>query len=276
MMPDTQKNSQLAAAAPDIDSVLARIGELPQTWHVSGSVGIQVLEAIARHLKGKRIRHSAETGAGKTTLLFSHLSEHHTVFTVSGSANTIDLVSKSPIVNLDTLEFVEGPSQLTLPRHQFSDKLQLAMLDGPHGYPFPDMEYWCLYPHLDTGALLIVDDIQIPTIYNLFRFIAEDDMFRLLEVASTTAIFERTNAPAFEHLGDGWWLQNYNKARHPITNFDLDPGNVRIADIKALVDQQAHLADQVRRMADRLEQQNLATFGPQLQRMLRRLRFKKV
>jgi hypothetical protein len=275
MTAKTNAAAQPGQSASDIDTVLARIGELPPKWHVAGSVGIQVLRAIAGHLKGRRIRHSAETGAGKTTLLFSHLSEHHTVFTIAGSADTINLVSKSPIVNLGTLEFVEGPSQLTLPRHDFPDKLQLAMIDGPHGYPFPDMEYWCLYPHLEPGALLIVDDIQIPTIYNLFRFIAEDEMFKLLEVVSTTAIFERTAAPTFEHLGDGWWLQNYNKARHPIKNFDIDPGDVHSADIKTLIEQQKRLTNQVRRMGDRLEEQNLAKLGPRLQRMMRRLGLRK-
>jgi len=39
-----------------------------------------------------------------------------------------------------------------------------------HGYPFPEMEYYFIYPHLEENALLIVDDIHIQNIYNLFIF----------------------------------------------------------------------------------------------------------
>jgi hypothetical protein len=91
--------------------------------------------------------------------------------------------------------------------------LQLALIDGPHGYPFPDMEYYYLYPHLDEGALLIIDDIHIATIGHLFDFLKEDEMFRLIEVVDKTAFFERTAAPIFDPYQDGWWMQNYNTRR---------------------------------------------------------------
>ncbi len=41
-------------------------------------------------------------------------------------------------------------------------------------------------------------------------------MFEELELVGSTAFFRRTRAPCFEPFGDGWWLQNYNKARHPM------------------------------------------------------------
>jgi hypothetical protein len=78
------------------------------------------------------------------------------------------------------------------------------------------MEYWKVYPHLEPGGLLVVDDIHIPTIRRLFDFIREDDMFRLLETVGKTAFFERTNAPTFSPVEDGWWLQKYNTRRFPI------------------------------------------------------------
>ena len=105
---------------------------------------------------------------------------------------------------------MEGPTQVSLPRHRFTEKLQLVLIDGPHGYPFPDLEYYFLYPHLETGALLILDDIHIPTVHNLFQFLRQDAMFDLEQTVQTTAFFRRTSAPTFDPLGDGWWLQNYN------------------------------------------------------------------
>jgi hypothetical protein len=97
-----------------------------------------------------------------------------------------------------------------LPRQQFPEKLQLVLIDGPHAYPFPDLEYYFLYPHLDIGGLLILDDIQIRSIHNLFAFLCADSMFRLDEVVRSTAFFTRTDAPTFDPTGDGWQEQRYN------------------------------------------------------------------
>jgi hypothetical protein len=63
---------------------------------------------------------------------------------------------------------------------------------------------------LETAALLILDDIHIPTVHNLFEFLRRDVMFDLEEVVGTTAFFTRTSAPTFDPFGDGWWQQKYN------------------------------------------------------------------
>ncbi len=192
------------------DEILRRIAEVGPGLHNAGAFPARTLEAIAHAARGRRIRASAETGSGASTLLFSHLSERHTVFALDGGSGSVANVRRSPLLRPNVVTFVEGPSQATLPRHRFTEKLQLVLIDGPHGYPFPDLEYYYLYPHLDTGARLILDDIHIPTVHNLFRFLRRDAMFELDEVVQTTAFFERTGAPAFDPFGDGWWRQNYN------------------------------------------------------------------
>jgi hypothetical protein len=202
----------------DIQEILNRVEELPNDWHICGSMSRQCLRAIVRIAGGRKIHHSVETGSGKTTLLFSHLSDDHKVFSLDnlhGSVNnSISCVKTSGLLNAATVEWIEGPTQRTLPKHEFQHKLQLALIDGPHGYPFPDLEYYYLYPHLDEGALLIVDDINIPTIGHLFDFLKEEAMFRLLEVVDKTAFFERTPAPLFDPYCDGWWEQQYNSRRY--------------------------------------------------------------
>src|SRR6266704_589036 len=139
------------------------------------------------------------------TLLFSHMSEHHTVFALDDGTGSVTNVRRSRLLRQDVVTFVEGPTQVTLPQHRFTEKLQLVLIDGPHGYPFPDLEYYYLYPHLETGALLILDDIHIPTVQNLFQFLRRDAMFELEETVQTTAFFARTSAPVFDPVGDGWW-----------------------------------------------------------------------
>jgi hypothetical protein len=206
--------------SPNIERLLNEIALLPEDWHKAGSVSIGVLHGIARHVGSGRLTHSVETGSGKTTLLLSHLSDDHKVFAINQYADvdtgSVSNVRTSPLFNPAAVEFIDGPTQMTLLHHRFNHKLQLALIDGPHGYPFPNLEYYNLYPHLEQGALLILDDIHIPTIRNLFDFIRVDEMFELLEVIETTAFFRRTAAPTFSSVQDGWWLQNFNRKHFPV------------------------------------------------------------
>ncbi len=198
-----------------LSELLAALAAMPADWHGAGCLEMPNLEALARHASSRRIRHSVETGAGKSTVLLSHLSEHHVVFALD-AGESLTRAADSSLLRKERVEFVDGPSQHTVQAHRFTEPLQLVFLDGPHGYPFPDMEYWKLYPHLEAGGLLVVDDIHIPTIRHLFDFLCEDAMFRLLETVGKTAFFERTTAETFSPVEDGWWLQNYNVRRFPV------------------------------------------------------------
>jgi len=193
-----------------VSSVLAEVIRIAPSLHKAGTFSTATLEAIVRHASMKPVQHSAETGSGASTLLFSHVSGDHTVFAIDAGTGSIRSIENSPLLRREVVTFVEGPTQLTLPVHKFAHRLQLALIDGPHGYPFPDLEYYYLYPHLDPGALLIVDDIHIPTVTNMLDFLSADEMFDLQEVVETTAFFRRTGAPTFSPTGDGWWLQRYN------------------------------------------------------------------
>jgi hypothetical protein len=195
---------------PAFDEICRRISEVAPGLHNAGTFSPRTFEAIARAAGKRQIRNSAETGSGASTLLFSHLSQRHTVFALDGGSGSIAGVRRSPLLRPNVVAFVEGPTQATLPHHRFTEKLQLVLIDGPHGYPFPDLEYYFLYPHIDTGALLILDDIHIRSVHNLFEFLRRDAMFELDEVVQTTAFFTRTTAPTFDPFGDGWWQQNYN------------------------------------------------------------------
>lgn len=199
-----------------LEQIANEIGQLPEDWHLAGTVHPSVLHAIVKYAGNGKVGHSVETGSGKTTMVFSHISLDHKVFALDAGNKSIDAVRAHPLFNSEVVEFIEGPSQKTLPPYQFDYKIQIALIDGPHGYPFPDLEYYYLYPHMAEGGILIVDDVHIPTIRNLFDFLKEDSMFELLEVVETTAFFKRTNAELFSPIGDGWWLQPYNKARFPV------------------------------------------------------------
>jgi Methyltransferase domain len=195
----------------DIETVIAQIAALPADWHKAGMVSRNVLRTIARYATEiGPIRRSVETGAGKTTLLFSHLSANHTFFAID-LGDSIRAVRNSPLFNSATTTLVEGPTQRTLPAYTFTEKVQIALIDGPHGYPFPDLEYYYLYQQIAENGLLLMDDIKIPSIRRMFDIVRAEAMFQLLEVVDNNmAFFRRTAAPLIDPEGDNWWLQGYN------------------------------------------------------------------
>lgn len=204
---------------PALGDKLARIKALPADFHEAGVLPADVLDRLFTACAGQTIRHSAETGSGKSTLLLSWLSEDHTVFTLQRYGElpcpSYDNVIGSELLNRDAVTFVPGPTQRTLPAYTFDRDYDLVLLDGPHGFPFPFLEYYHFYPHIRTGGMLVVDDIHIPVVRFLYEFLRDDDMFEPVDVTSNTAFFRRTDAPTFNPVGDDWWLQGFNRRRVP-------------------------------------------------------------
>jgi hypothetical protein len=234
----------------DLTEVLAEISALPKYWHAAGALSPRILRAIVEHCAHLDVHHSLETGSGKSTLLFSHLSRNHLVFSMDDGNGSLEKVLASPLLRGETVHVIEGPSQTTMPAHRFEAPLQVALIDGPHGYPFPDLEYFHIYPHLETNAVLILDDIEIRTVHNVFEFLKADEMFELIEVVGTTAFFRRTAAATFDPHGDSWWTQKYNKKL-------LWIDRSLVATLKRLVP--AAIKDRIKkRLAERDERQNSA------------------
>ena len=126
-------------------------------------------------------------------------------------------------LNDSTVVFYEAPSLKTLPTFEFEFPLDFALLDGAHGYPFAHVEYFFVYPHIRPGGILVVDDIRIPAVYQLFDFLRYDDMFTLTQViARNTAFFRRTDAPTTDPYRECWFKQKFNTKFHPVT-VQLDP-----------------------------------------------------
>ena len=94
----------------------------------------------------------------------------------------------SELLRPGCVEFVEGFCQETVPKYDLPE-LDFALIDGAHGYPFPELDYYYFYPKVKVGGLLVVDDIHIPTVHNMFMVLKEDDMFELDQIVDTTAFF---------------------------------------------------------------------------------------
>jgi len=171
--------------------------------------------ALSGILKRGPFRSSAETGCGGSTIVLSHASDRHTAFAIEGEYLTITELRKQGDCRTENVVFVEGETKDTLPGYKFEDEVDLVLLDGPHAYPLPQIEFAYLFPRLRQGGWLVVDDIQIPSVYELFHFLERESSVVLEEVAVRTAFFRRISAA--EHGPDGWTLQGMN--RHTIMRY---------------------------------------------------------
>jgi hypothetical protein len=197
--------------------------------HRAGAFGTDVLRAIEAILPSS-IDNSAETGCGKSTILFSNISKHHKIFAfddrTSGQGSSVLFYENCPLTRSERIETVFGATQLTLPQYTAHPEYDVVLLDGPHGYPFPDFEYLAFYPHIKKGGYLIIDDVHIPSIGRMVDIVAEDEMFELVSVVFTTAVLRRTDAETFDPYGDGWYKQIYNRRRvSEKRDIYLDTGN---------------------------------------------------
>lgn len=183
-------------------NLVARAGR----FHPWDAMAPSALSAI---LKRGPFRSSVETGCGGSTIVLSHASDRHTAFAIDGQDRTITELRMRSDLRTENVIFVEGETKDTVPKHRFESEVDLVLLDGPHAYPLPQLEFAYLFPRIKAGGWLVVDDIQIPSVYELFRFLRKESSVVLEEVATRTAFFRRIGA--FDHGPDGWALQGMNR-----------------------------------------------------------------
>ena len=175
-------------------------------FHPWDAMAPAALECIA---KRGPFRFTAETGCGGSTILFSQTSSHHTSFALEGSERTITGLRNFYEFPASGVEFVEGETKITLPAHSFHDPLDFVLLDGPHAYPLPQLEFVYLFPHLKAGGWIALDDLQVPSVHQLFDFMRRESSMILEEVAVRTAFFRKTGTPSVGY--DGWENQGINR-----------------------------------------------------------------
>lgn len=205
----------------DPDVVFQQLADYEKSFDVSHRAGTMSATSLREIFQavGYNLGHSVETGCGKSTILFSLFSKQHRVFTYddrSDARSSIGYFEQCPFASKANVQFVLGSTQKTVAAARFDRGFDVVFLDGAHGYPFADLEYYYFYPHLKTGSFLILDDIHIPSIARMADILAEDAMYGVVAVVEKkTLILRRTDAPTLDPLGDGWLRQDYNRRRVP-------------------------------------------------------------
>jgi predicted O-methyltransferase YrrM len=179
------------------------------TLHAAGAadwdISEEVLDVIAREVRpGAR---TIETGAGRSTIEIARRGALHDCITPSADEIArIIAHCEQWGVELDRVRFHRGYSQDVLPALD-TQNVELALIDGGHGFPIPAIDFQYIAPRLATDGLLLIDDVDLWTGAMLVDFLrGEKETFHHeWTIRGRTAVFrvlkpyaarEWTNQPA--------------------------------------------------------------------------------
>ncbi|MFZ4121766.1 MAG: class I SAM-dependent methyltransferase [Caulobacterales bacterium] len=126
-------------------------------WDISQ----EVLNTLRSSLKPGSV--TLETGAGRSTVTFAELGcIHHCVTPSHDEAARIKAHCQAAGISTENLHFHFGFSQDVLPRLEIPP-LDLALIDGGHGFPIPAIDWQYIAPRLRVGGLMLIDDVDLWT-----------------------------------------------------------------------------------------------------------------
>lgn len=162
--------------------------------HAGGTSDWSISREAAAYLAtlGGPDKVSLETGAGLSTIIFTQQGGHHICITPSG--DEIERIRHECVarnINTDRLEFVQAPSEVALPGRQLPP-LDVVLIDGAHGFPLPQIDFYYTASALKTGGLMIIDDVHIWACGILVKVLREDPAWeRVATVGRRTTVFKK-------------------------------------------------------------------------------------
>jgi methyltransferase family protein len=166
------------------------------------------LRAIQQSVHGGT--RTLETGCGASTVVFAAQRAYHTA--ISPDAEEHERVRdylKGIDVDDSRLISIVGWSDSVLPNLCTERTLDIAFIDGAHGFPYPVVDWHYVTRALKVGGKLLIDDIPIPAVACVFRFMQPDPRWRLEAVLEErAAIFALIHEPPLEMTD--WTYQPFN------------------------------------------------------------------
>ena len=105
-----------------------------------------------------------ETGAGLSTIVFAASGATHIAVTPEAPEEAaIRAACQELGISAAGLEFVIGPSEEVLPALP-ERELDLALIDGAHGFPYAILDWWQVGRKLKLGGRIVLDDAYLPPV----------------------------------------------------------------------------------------------------------------
>jgi hypothetical protein len=213
-------------AVPDI---VQRVLADKPSFHKSGTARWdalpETLEAVRSCTRSGDV--TLEVGVGVSTVVFAAAGARHTA--VSPDPTEHELVReycRRTGVDDSYLEFVVGLSDDVLPSLLSRDRtLDVALVDGAHSFPIPIIDWYYVARALKVGGKLLLDDIPVPAVGQVFRHMQLEPNWRLDGIFDNrAAAFTMLTAP---EVADDWLHQPFN-ASYPDYSFVAMPRRVQL------------------------------------------------
>jgi FkbM family methyltransferase len=190
----------------------------------------QLEQLLRSHPRAGALR-TLQTSCSAWAIVFAEYAKEHTIYCVDDTLSpksAVNFVQQFPQFRERSVRWVNGPAERMVLEQVPQTPLDIVLLDGPHAYPLPQVEYFALYPFLRPGSMLIVDDVHIPTVNQLFQFLRQDESFICRWRSKAAAFFERTDSPTSDMELNGWWLQRYNAQNFPVWQMEYAAAGLRL------------------------------------------------
>jgi hypothetical protein len=158
-----------------------------------------------------------ETGCGASTVLFAAFGADHVCCT-AGQAEADRVVEhcRSRGIPTDTLRFEVGYSHRTLPPLEAAGlERDIVLIDGSHGFPQPIVDWLYGAALLVRGGLLVVDDVNLPAVRQLVRFLDQDPRWEPVAGTGKWRAFRRLAEGMLSEdwIGQPWYVTRSERAR---------------------------------------------------------------
>ena len=120
------------------------------------------LEWLERELRAGMT--TLETGSGASTIVFAAAETSHVAVTPDADEEArIRDACRRLGVSSEGVVFEVGYSHEVLTRLA-AQPLELALLDGAHGFPYPILDWWHVASRLVVGGRILLDDAYMPPV----------------------------------------------------------------------------------------------------------------
>jgi hypothetical protein len=188
-------------------SLVAELRAQPPGLHAGGAeywgLAWAALEWLEREVRPGMA--TLETGSGSSTLVFAAGgADHEAVTPAADEEERFRAECERRGIDGSHVSFRIGFSHDVLPQLD-ARPLELALIDGAHGFPYPILDWWFLAGRLQVGGRMLLDDAYMPPVRTLLDALRAQPQWELEKPASfRTAVVRKVaeGGPSFDWEGE--------------------------------------------------------------------------
>ena len=120
-----------------------------------------------------------ETGAGASTMVFAARgARHHVITPDAEEERRIRAACEERGIDTSNVTFHIGRSHEILPELDVRE-LELVLVDGAHGFPYPILDWWYLAPRLKKDGRMLLDDAYLLGIASIVDYARASESWQL-------------------------------------------------------------------------------------------------